>query len=156
MFKKIILGAFIALTFTMAQAQTPVAGARAERTPIRLEQGRLYVNGELVYKNFSLTQGRFTYLFFYVPGRGLFTVSNREFAGASQAGAFEGATLSFGVANIDVALKSASQILGEESSPAWVRFDPDFKLDVKAVMFGYGNKERAPYDWPDQIRKNRR
>lgn len=156
MFRKITAGAFIALAFTMTQAQTSVTTGGAERAQeIRVQGGRLYVNGELVHKGFSVTQDHFNYLYFYVPERGLFTVSNREFDGATQAGAFEGEALSFNVGGLDVALKSSSTILKEESSPAWVRFDPDFKLDVKSVMFGYGDKEKAPYEWPDQIRKNR-
>ena len=48
---------------------------------------------------------------------------------------FAGQDLSFSVNGLDLALKSSSQILGEESSPAWIKFDPDFKLDVKSVMF---------------------
>jgi hypothetical protein len=157
MLKKITAGVFIALAFTMAQSQTPAASAGAKRTQeIRLQRGRLYINGELVHKGFSLAQDRFNYLYFYVPARGLFTVSNREFDGAAQVGTFQGETLSFGVSGLDVSLKSSSTILDEESSPAWVKFDPNFKLDVKSVMFGYGDKEKAPYEWPDQITKNRR
>lgn len=157
MLKRIIAGSLITLAFTTAQAQTAVTstagGARSQE--MRLQRGRLFVNGELVHKGFSVTQGRFNFIYFYVPDRGLFTVSNREFEGAAQAGAFQGETLSFNVEGLDVALKSSTQILRETSSPAWVKFDPAFKLDVKSVMFGYGDKEKAPYEWPDQITKNR-
>src|SRR5262249_24582299 len=121
---------------------------------IQLQNGRLYLNQELIYKNFSVVQTNFRYLYFYVPQHGLFTVSSREFEGAIQNGMFEGQTLNFSVNDLNIALKSSSQILGEESSPAWVKFDPSFKLDVKSVMFGYGDKEKSPYDWPDQIRKH--
>jgi len=131
----------------MPQSQQGIQG-------IRLQNGRLYLNQELIYKNFSVVQTRFRYLYFYVPQHGLFTVSNSEFEGAIQNGTFEGQNLNFSVNDLNIALKSSSQILGEESSPAWVKFDPNFKLDVKSVMFGYGDKERSPYDWPDQIRKN--
>lgn len=157
MLKKITAGALIALAFTTASAQTSVTstGVAEGAQEIRLQRGRLYVNGELVYKGFSVMQDRFNYLYFYVPARGLFTVSNREFDGATQAGTFQEGVLSFNVGGLDVTLKSSSPILREEPSPAWVKFDPDFKLDVKSVMFGYGDKEKAPYDWPDQITKNR-
>jgi hypothetical protein len=156
MFKRVTAGAFIALALTMTQAQTSVTVGGGEPTQeIRLQGGRLYVNGELVHKGFSITQDHFNYLYFYVPERGLFTVSNREFDGATQAGTFEDETLSFNVGGFDVSLKSSTPILKEESSPAWVKFDPDFKLDVKSVMFGYGDKEKAPYEWPDQLKKNR-
>src|SRR5689334_6424097 len=157
MFRKATAGAFIALAFTLtnAHAQVSVTTGGAERTQeIRLRGGRLYINGEMVHKGFSVTQDHFNYLYFYVPERGLFIVSNREFDDATQAGTFERETLSFNVGGYDVSLKSSTQILKEESSPAWVKFDPAFKLDVKSVMFGYGDKEKAPYEWPDQIRKN--
>jgi len=155
MFRKVTTGVFIALTFTLTQAQTSVTVGVAEHTQeIRLQGGRLYINGEMVHKGFSVTQDRFNYLYFYVPERGLFIVSNREFDGATQAGTFEDETLSFNAGGFDVSLKSSTRILKEASSPAWVKFDPDFKLDVKSVMFGYGDKEKAPYEWPDQLRKN--
>jgi|GEM_PF-2824531 len=120
---------------------------------IRLQNGRLYLNQELIYKDFSLVQTSFRYLYFYVPQHGLFTVSNREFEGAAQTGVFEGAALNFTVNDLNITLKSSSQILPEDSSPAWTKFDPNFKIDAKSVIFGYGDKERSPYDWPDQLRK---
>jgi len=136
-----------------AQSVKPMPQTTSKLQGIRLQNGRLYLNQELVYKNFSLIQTHFRYLYFYVPQHGLFTVSNREFEGAMQTGTFEGQSLNFSVNGLNVALKSASQILSEDSSPAWTKFDPSFTLDVKSVMFGYGDKERAPYDWPDTIRK---
>jgi len=156
-FKMFTVGAFTVLAFTTGSAQSSAFIIQdAERAQeIHLQNGRLYVNQELVHKGFSLMQDRFTFLYFYVPSRGLFTVSNREFEGAAQDGAFQGDTLSLNVGGIEVTLKSSSRILKEEASLAWVKFDPEFKLDVKSVMFGYGNKEKAPYAWPDQIKKNR-
>jgi hypothetical protein len=121
---------------------------------IHLQNGQLYLNGELIHKGFSVMQTRFAYLYFYVPERGLFTVSNHEFEGAMQLGTFNQRELSFSVNGLDLVLKSSSQILADDSTPAWVKFDPNFKLEVKSVMLGYGGKEKAPYDWPDQIRKN--
>ncbi|HEV8426536.1 MAG TPA: hypothetical protein VGQ41_01395 [Pyrinomonadaceae bacterium] len=137
-----------------AQSVKPMPQTSPRIQGIRLQNGRLYLNQELIYKNFSLVQTSFRYLYFYVPQHGLFTVSNREFEGAIQNGVFEGPALNFSVNDLNIALKSSSQILPEDSSPAWIKFDPNFKLDVKSVIFGYGDKERSPYDWPDQIRKN--
>ncbi|MDT5294701.1 MAG: hypothetical protein QOJ76_1581 [Acidobacteriota bacterium] len=156
-FKMFTAGAFTVLAFTTVAAQppAPVTQESERAQQIHLQNGRLYVNQELVHKGFSVMQDRFTFLYFYVPSRGLFTVSNREFEGAAEDGAFQGDTLSLSVGGIDVALKSSSQILKEEASPAWVKFDPEFKLDINSVMFGYGNKEKAPYEWPAQIKKNR-
>ena len=137
-----------------AQAVKPMPQTTTQTQGIHLQNGRLYLNEELIYKNFTVVQTRFRFLYFYVPQRGLFTVSNREFEDATQSGSFDGQTLNFAVDGMNVVLKSSSQILPGDASPAWIRFDPNFKLDVKSVMFGYGDKEKAPYDWPDQIRKN--
>jgi hypothetical protein len=136
------------------QSVKPTPQTTSKTQGIRLENGRLYLNEELIHKNFSLVQTRFRYLYFFVPQRGLFTVSNREFDGATQNGTFDGQTLNFSVNGLNIALKSSSQILPEGSSPAWIKFDPNFTLEVKSVMFGYGDKEKAPYDWPDQIKKH--
>ncbi len=154
MFKK-----FTALAFSSAIvfgfSAPPVSSAvTAPQGTIHLQNGQIYLNGELIHKGFSVIQTRFAYLYFYVPAHGLFTVSNEEFDGASQQGAFSNRELSFTVNGLDIVLKSTSQILADESSPAWIKFDPNFKLDVKSVMLGYGDKEKAPYEWPDQIRKN--
>ncbi len=158
MFKTFTVIAFTSVVVASgvpAQPAPPVTQEIQNRSSIHLNKGQLFLNGKLIHANFSVTQTRFSYLYFFVPEHGLFTVSNREFEGAMQNGMFAGSDLSFSVNGLDVMLKSSSQILGEESSAAWIKFDPDFKLDVKSVMLGYGDKEKAPYEWPDQIRKKR-
>ena len=157
-----MLKKFTAIAFTTvvvfgvpAQSAQPEPQSIQSSGPLHLQDGRLYLNGKLIHKGFSVTQTRFAYLYFYVPAHGLFTVSNRQFEGATQNGLFEGRDLSFTVNELNLALKSSSPMLAEESSPAWIKFDPEFKLDVESVMFGYGDKEKAPYEWQDQIRKNR-
>ena len=156
MFKKLTAIAFTgALIFGLSTEPVTTVAQEVQREPaINLKNGQLYLNGELIHKGFSVMQTRFAYLFFYVPERGLFTVSSHEFEGAIQQGTFNQRELSFTVNGLDLVLKSSSQILANDSSPAWVKFDPDFKLEVKSVMLGYGDKEKAPYEWPDQIRKN--
>jgi len=157
MFKKITAIAFTSVVVLgiPAQSARPVPQNVQNRGAIHLQNGRLYLNGKLIHKDFSLTQTRFSYLYFYVPSCGLFTVSDREFDGATQSGTFAGQDLSFSVNDLNVMLKSTSQILANESSPAWIKFDPEFKLDVKSVMLGYGDKERSPYEWADKMRKDR-
>ena len=157
MFKKFTAVAFtsvIAFGFTASPVHSTVQNSPPDAA-IHLQNGQIYLNGKLIHKGFSITQNRFAYLYFYVPDRGLFTVSNRQFEGAMQQGTFNERELSFSVADLKVVLKSSSQILAEESSPAWIKFDPNFRLDLTSVMLGYGDKEKAPYEWPDQIRKNR-
>ena len=156
MFKKFTAIAFTgAMVFSFSAEAVNGAPQRVQKgAAIHLQNGQLYLNGELIHKGFSVLQTRFAYLFFYVPERGLFTISNHEFEGAVQQGTFNLRELSFTVIGLDLVLKSSSQILADDSSPAWIKFDPDFKLDVKSVMLGYGDKEKAPYEWPDQIRNN--
>lgn len=156
MFKKVTAMAFTSVVVLGMQAQPvqPAAQDVQNAAAIHLQNGQLYLNGKLIHKGFSVMQSKFAYLYFYVPSQGLFTVSNREFEGSAQCGRFEGRELSFSVHDLNLGLKSSSPILAEESAPAWIKFDPDFKLDVNAVMLGYGDKEKAPYEWPDQIRKH--
>ena len=152
---------FIALTTAAvvnASAQPappPAQDAEQQQQRLRLSNGRLYLDDQLVFKNFSIGQSAFRYLFFYVPARGLYIISNREFDGATQSGMFEGRTLSLRVGEVNFRLESGTPLLGTEPVPAWVKFDPAFHLDVRSVMFGYGDKETMPYAWPEQIRKNR-
>jgi len=153
---------FSAIAFTgvmvlgiSAPPATATAPQVQQGAAIHLQNGQLFLNGKLIHKGVSVMQTRFAYLYFYVPDHGLFTVSNAEFEGATQQGSFSNRELSFTVNDQNVVLKSSSTILAGETSPAWVKFDPNFKLGVKSVMFGYGDKETAPYEWPDQIRKNR-
>ncbi|MBD0373747.1 MAG: hypothetical protein ICV60_23145 [Pyrinomonadaceae bacterium] len=158
MLKKFVLIAVTAAAVVSVSAQptnfTPQETDRARS--LHLSNGRLYVNGELVFKNFSIGQSDFKYLFFYVPSRGLFIISDHQFEGSVQGGTFEGRTLSLRVGDIDLKVESSVPLLRGEQSAAWVKFDSNFKLDVKSVMFGYGDKETMPYAWPEQIRKNRR
>ena len=156
MFKKFTTIAFTgAMVFGFSAEPVNTAAQDVQKAAaIHLQNGQLYLNGELIHKGFSVMQTRFAYLYFYVPERGLFTVSNQEFEGATQQGTFNRQELSFAVNGVELVLKSSSQILANESSPAWVKFDPGFKLDLKSVMLGYGDNEKAPYDWPDQLRKN--
>ncbi|SRR6266849_2095853 len=84
---------------------------------------------------------------------GLFIVSSSEFDHAVQSGRFENREMKFDVPGIAFKLVAARSIL-ENSRPAWVRYDPGFTLDVKTLMFGYGDSESAPYDWPKQVGKH--
>src|SRR5205085_12285972 len=139
MFKKFTAVAFTGVVALGFQGQQPVQAVAQESQPaaaIHLLNGQIFLNGKLVHKGFSITQSRFAYLYFYVPDRGLFTISNQPFDGGTQAGAFSNRELSFNLSGLDVVLKSSSRILSDESAAAWVKFDPDFKLDVKAVMLG--------------------
>ena len=143
----------LALSLLLTSSILFLAGATQTDDPlaIRLSQGRIFINGEQQTGTFSVSNDHFNFLYFYVPARGLFVISNRRFDGAEQAGKFEQRQLQFTVSGLAVKLVSSTPMLGELPQPAWVRYDAGFTLNVQSIMFGYGDSETAPYDWSKQI-----
>jgi hypothetical protein len=132
----------------------PFENATAEATQLRLQNAKITINSQAQSGTYSAVLTNFNFLYFYVPGQGLFIVSNRQFGRAVQAGKFEDRQLQFEISGIDFKMTSSGTILGKSSQPLWVYYDPSFTLDVKSIMFGYGDLESAPYDWPKQIGKH--
>lgn len=130
-----------------------LAGA-GESNPLHLQNGKIIIDGQEQRGTFSTHLSDFKFLYFYVPGRGLFIISDKQFGRAIQSGAFEDRQLHFDISGIEFKLTSSRQILDEVSKPVWVDYDPSFALDVKSIMFGYGDRESAPYDWPKQTGKH--
>jgi len=151
MLKKVFLTMAL-MTATLGVFSTgAVLGQKAdqESSSIKLQNGQLYFDSKLIRSGFSVYQNNFVFLYFYVPSRGLYTVSDKEFSGALQAGKFEGKTLSFEIDQNQVLLESSSRML-QADNRAWVKHDPDFKLPTKTVVLGYGSSIDAPYKWPEQ------
>lgn len=125
-----------------------------EKSGIYLQNGRLYVNGELQHDNFSIMQSEFAFLYFYVPSKGLFIISNNEFEGATQAGNFQKNKLVLDIDGVSLVVKSSTKILpeSEETSVAWVKYDSTFSLNTKAVIVGYGGDTKVPYKWKNQMK----
>jgi len=100
---------------------------------------RLAVNTDLQHKK----------LYFYVPGVGVAIVSSTPFPGATEQidGLFDN-TLSVHVAHHTLRLVSDKRIL-KSRAPIFVRLDRTFKLDVENPVFGYGETDKPPYQWPD-------
>lgn len=119
-----------------------------------LRNGRIFINDQPQPGTFSAEMTNLRFLYFYIPDQGLFVISDSEFEHAVQAGTFAGRELQFEVAGIAFKLVSSRTMLGKTDRPLWVNYDPRFALDVKSIMFGYGDSESAPYDWPKQIRKH--
>lgn len=126
----------------------------AESNQLRLQNGKITINNQAQPGVYSAVLTKFNFLYFYVPGQGLFIVSDNAFGRAVQAGKFEDRQLQFEISGIDFKMTSSRTILGKSSQPLWVYYDPSFTLDVKSIMFGYGDTESAPYDWPKQIGKH--
>ena len=121
---------------------------------LELQNAKITINGQEQSRTYSALLTNFKFMYFYVPGEGLFVISNSQFDRAIQAGKFEDRQLQFAVSGVDFKLTSSKPILGRTSQPLWVYYDPAFVLDVKSTMFGYGDSESAPYDWPKQIGKH--
>jgi len=128
-----------------------VAQEVVNETAIHLSDGRVSINGQEQAGTYSAYQSRFKFMYFYVPSHGLFIVSSKQFGEALEAGTFARRQLQFELSGIDFKLVASRTILGKEVQPAWVRFDPNFKLNVDSIMFGYGDTESVPYDWPQQL-----
>ena len=151
MLKKIFFATAIVGAVLTIFSFSPVKAQRAARDnkSIKLQNGHLYMDGKLVYSGFSVYQNNFAFLYFYVPSHGLYTISNKEFSGALETGRFDGKTLSFEIAGTRVSLDSSSPML-QSDSQAWVKYDPDFKLPAKGVVYGYGSNPGIPYKWSEQ------
>ncbi len=154
--KKAMLATLITVAGTVGiSAQSNESGFTfntGDKPAFLLQNAELFINDKLIKEGFSVSQSEFNFLFMYVPHQGLFTVSKDEFEGAIRNGNFNGKNLSFKVEDISVTLNSTTSILKEVSSPAWIKYDPAFKLSTDSVIIGYGNKENAPYDWKKQIK----
>jgi hypothetical protein len=119
---------------------------------LQIVNGKLVLNDEAVKEGISVIQSKAGFLFFYIPGNGLWSISSHQFEGAVQAGQFYGSELELEDGGDILKLHSKTQILGAGSIPAWVKVDRSFELAVQNVMVGYGDEESAPYKWPEQIK----
>jgi len=131
-----------------------VASAGDHTNVLHLQNGKIFINNQRQSGTYSALMTNFRYLYFYVPGQGLFVISNSQFGWAVEAGRFEDRELWFDVSGIQFKLVASRPILGKTSQPLWVYYDRGFTLDVKSIMFGYGDSESAPYDWPNQVGKH--
>ena len=131
-----------------------LTGKAEDNDAMHLQSGRVFINGLAQSGTYSAVMTHFKFLYFYVPQEGLFIISSNEFDHAVESGRFEEREMKFDVPGIAFKLVAAGSILEQSSRPAWVRYDPSFTLNVKTIMFGYGDSESAPYDWPKQVGKH--
>ena len=133
----------------------PMQSPEQSNQGIRISGGKLLLDGETALEGFSLIQSRFSFLFFYVPEQGLWTISAHEFDGAVEAGSFRGSEIEINLEAISLQVESSAPILSRSETPAWIKLDRSFALDAESVRFGYGGRERAPYGWQDLLDSNR-
>ncbi|HET6231834.1 MAG TPA: hypothetical protein VFE05_17290 [Longimicrobiaceae bacterium] len=125
--------------------------AAGHEPALHLAGARLSVDGEPVLGPISVQQSRFGYLYFYVPGRGLYTIGRQAFDGAERAGTFRGERLSVEAGGASLLLESSIPILSCGEGDAWVHHEPDIQLNVQGVLYGYGDAPSIAAQWRDRF-----
>lgn len=148
------MAGLLASGLVLSTGLTSKAQSTESSNPFHLQNGKIFINDQAQPGTYSAEMTNFRFLYVYIPAQGLFVISDREFNRAIQAGKFEDRELQFDVSGIAFKLVSSRSMLGQASRPLWVNYDPQFTLDVKSIMFGYGDSESAPYDWPKQVGKH--
>lgn len=124
-------------------------------TQLNILKGRVIADGTTVLPSLSANQSCFRYLFVYLPDHGLFVVSNTAFAGAVRAGTFKGKKIEWTGGKTSVEIISASRILQGMEAPAFVKADPDFKIDgLHKVVVALGSDPHKPYEWTSDVGDN--
>jgi hypothetical protein len=142
----------LSLLFTLSGvAMTGAAITDSTADAIRIVSGKVFLGEKVLVENFSLTQSKFSYLFIYAPGTGLFTVSNSEFPGAREAGGFNDNRLEIEIDGLQLRLEAGAPILQGRASSAWAVIDREFSLTVNAPMVGYGDDPSAPQAWQKYV-----
>jgi hypothetical protein len=146
------------MTFVVSLFVSTMLAAKEPETPpdgrcmpsLNLVGARLFIDDTLVYGPVSLQQTRFAYLYWYVPGKGLYTIAAEPFDGATQAGEFRDRALTFRTETGVVRLEAARRIV-RGVCDAWVRHVPEFQLDVDEVLYGYGDFPSIEDDWRERF-----
>jgi hypothetical protein len=136
-----------AMLLSMPPTLRTSAPRPAHPPALNLVNARIYVEGEPVFGPFSVQQSQFGYLYLYVPGRGLYTIGAESFAGAELAGRFRGRRLTFSAAGVRLDIDSMTPILDSGGSDAWVRHEPNLKLNIQGVLYGYGDHPSITAQW---------
>lgn len=118
---------------------------------LKVSGGHLTLDGETVVRDVSITQSRFGFLFFYVPDRGLFTISAQPFEDSEGNGAFAGDRLAIELSGQRLVLQAEGDILSHSRAEAWGRFDPGYHLEIEDPMIGYGDSPEPPKAWYEQF-----
>lgn len=129
--------------------------SQAKCTQLNILKGRVLVDGATILPSVTANQSCFRYLFVYLPEHGLFIVSNTAFEGGVRAGTFKGRKIEWSSASTSVEILSASQILGGTVAPAFVKADPDFKIEgLHKVVVALGSDLHSPYEWTSNVGEN--
>lgn len=146
-----VIYTLVAAGFVATSASAQSVNVGFGHVELNVVDAHLFIDGQKVFGPFTVRQETAGFLFFYVPGRGLYTIGAERFEGARQSGEFQGRRLEMEVSGARVRLESATRMLGRRTQDAWVRYQPDFKLNVQGVMYGYGDDPSAAERWLEQF-----
>jgi hypothetical protein len=130
--------------------------------PVDIVHGELTVDGLIAKAGLNFQIVDLKYLYVWVPGLGTVVMSNQPFAGAKlQADAVDGPTLTVKVDGHQVQLACDGPMLDreakkklfegkkkEKATSLYVALDPNYQLASNYPQFGYGDQNKAPYNWP--------
>ena len=125
-------------------------------TPVNITDGTLTVDGMIAKVGLNYQIADLKYLYFWVPGTGIYVVGDKPFPNAKEEpAAFHGHTLTVTVNDRSVQLYSDQFLLKKERKEisAWVLLDPTLAAPsddphFRSPTFGWGVSPAAPYSWP--------
>jgi len=156
-FKQHIRTWIVVVILALSATGVPVSQAAPckNETQLHIRHGRLLVNDHVALWSVSMMQSCFGYVYLYLPSQGLFVISDKPFDGASQTGTFSGRKLEWTSGKVNVKILSTSRILETTNTSAWVKVDPEFKVEgLTKVVIGTGEDPMTPYEWTSDVAEN--
>jgi hypothetical protein len=133
--------------------------------PVDIVSGELTVDGLIAkaHLNFQIIDLRYMYI--WVPGLGTAVISNQPFAGAKlQVDAIDGNTMTVKADGHQLQLACDGNMLGREAGKKmfqgkkkdkplslYVALDTNYQKGSSYPEFGYGDQNKAPYNWPGTL-----
>ena len=133
--------------------------------PVDIVHGELTVDGLIAKAGLNFQILDLKYLYIWVPGLGTAVISNQPFAGATvQPDAIDGNTMTVKVDGHQLQLACDGDMLNREAgkkifqgkkkekpTSLYVALDTNYQLGSNYPQFGYGDQNKAPYNWPGTL-----
>ncbi len=136
----------------------PVGVQLLKMHPAFVKDGTLQIDGWNGEARLNYDIQDFHFLYVSVPRLGTVIISSGAFPGGEQqTSGFTDKVLDVRINDHDIQLITAKPILGKDgTAPAWVKLDPNYIVDRRYPVFGYGRTLNEPFDWPGAQIANRR
>lgn len=133
--------------------------------PVDIVHGELTIDGLIAKAGLNFQIIDLKYLYVWVPGLGTAVISNQPFAGAKiQPDAIDGNTMTVKVDGHQLQLACDGDMLNREAgkkifqgkkkekpTSLYVALDTNYQLGSNYPQFGYGDQNKAPYNWPGTL-----